>query len=161
MRILVTLMLLISMTTAYADEDAPSVSVKRLTLDAATTVAQAAVAACREKGVQICVTVLDRNGIEQVVLRDTLAPQITLPISKGKAKAAVMFSVSTAQLADRANTPIGRVPGLVMSTGGLLIEAAGSVYGAVGVSGAPSGKTDEECAQAGIDAILEDLEMSM
>ncbi|MGB5405433.1 MAG: heme-binding protein, partial [Thiogranum sp.] len=30
---------------------------------------------------------------------------------------------------------------------------------AVGVSGAPSGKTDEECAQAGIDEVIDDLEM--
>lgn len=116
--------------------------------------------ACREQGVQIGVTVVDRNGIEQVVMRDSLAPPVTLYISKGKALAAINFSVSTAQLADRANTPIGRVPGLVMSTGGLLIEAGGTIYGGVGVSGAPSGKTDEACAQAGIDAVLEDLEMA-
>jgi uncharacterized protein GlcG (DUF336 family) len=145
---------------ALAEEDL-SVSVKRLTLDAATKVAQGAIAACREKGIQIGVTVVDRNGIPQVTLRDTLAPQITLPISEGKAKASANFMAATKALADRANTPIGRAPGLVMSTGGLTIEAAGSFYGAVGVSGAPSGETDEECAQAGIETILDDLEMAM
>jgi uncharacterized protein GlcG (DUF336 family) len=31
----------------------------------------------------------------------------------------------------------------------------------VGVSGAPSGETDEECAQAGLDAVMDDLEMAM
>ena len=30
----------------------------------------------------------------------------------------------------------------------------------VGVSGAPAGETDEECAQAGVDAVMEDLEMA-
>lgn len=144
-----------------AAQDGLSVSVKRLTLDTATTIAQATVAACREKGIQVGVTVVDRNGIVQVALRDTVAPPITLPISKGKAVAAVNFGVSTEQLADRANGPIGRTPGLVMARGGLPIEAAGSNYGAVGVSGAPSGKTDEECAQAGIDAVIDDLEMAL
>ena len=153
--------LLLVPLTSMADDEALTVSVKRLTLETATRIAQAAVQSCREQGVQIGVTVVDRNGIEQVVLRDTLAPQVTLPISKGKAVAAVNFGVSTEDLADRANTPIGRVPGLVMSTGGLLIDAGGIMYGGVGVSGAPSGKTDEACAKAGVDAVLEDLEMAM
>jgi uncharacterized protein GlcG (DUF336 family) len=31
----------------------------------------------------------------------------------------------------------------------------------VGVSGAPAGETDEECALAGIETIQEDLDMAM
>ena len=57
-----------------------------------------------EKGIQIGVTVVDRDGIAQAVLRDTIAPTITVPISQGKAYAAVMFNVATSELADRANT---------------------------------------------------------
>jgi len=144
-----------------AEEDPMTIQVKRLSMDTAVTIAQATVAACREKGIQIGVTVVDRDGIPQAVLRDTIAPTITLPISKGKAYAAVMFNVSTADLSDRASTPIGRVPGLVMSAGGLPIQVGGALLGGVGVSGAPSGETDAECAQAGIDAVLTDLEMSM
>ncbi len=139
--------------------ESPAIAVKRLSLESATTVAQGAIKACRDKGIQIGVTVVDRNGIVQVALRDTLAPTITLPISKGKAAAAANFSVATSELKSRANSPIGRVPGLVMSTGGIPIQAGGSLYGAVGVSGAPSGETDAECAQAGINAIIDDLEM--
>jgi uncharacterized protein GlcG (DUF336 family) len=138
-----------------------SIQVKRLSLDSALKVAQASVKACREKGIQIGVTVVDRNGIVQVVLRDSLAPPFTLDVSKGKARAAVFMGVSTEQLAARADSPIGRVPGVVMSTGGLVIEAGGTLYGAVGVSGAPSGETDAACAQVGIEEILEDLEMSL
>jgi len=142
-------------------EDAMVVQVKRLSLDMAVQVAQGALEACREKGIQVGVTVVDRNGIEQAVLRDTLAPTITLPISKGKAVAAANFGVSTAELKDRADTPIGRVPGLVMSAGGIPIQVGGAPLGAVGVSGAPSGETDAECAQAGIDAVMEELELGM
>ena len=48
-----------------------------------------------------------------------------------------------------------------MSQGGLVIQAAGVTFGAIGVSGAPSGATDEECAQAGVDAVQDDLEMAL
>lgn len=146
--------------TAFA-EDPMIIQVKRMSMDTANAIAQATVAACREKGIQIGVTVVDRDGIPQAVLRDTIAPTITLPISKGKAYAAVMFNVPTSDLSDRASSPIGRVPGLVMSAGGLPIQVGGALLGGVGVSGAPSGETDQECAQAGVDAVQTDLEMSM
>lgn len=158
MKLLLIAALLLTPFTVSAEEDLV-VNVKRLSLDTAMKIAQGAIEGCRAEGVQAGVTVVDRNGIEQVVLRDSLAPQITVPISKGKALAAVNFGVSTAQLSERANTPIGRVPGLVMATGGLVIQAAGSTLGAVGVSGAPSGEIDEQCAKAGIDKVLMDLEM--
>jgi uncharacterized protein GlcG (DUF336 family) len=40
----------------------------------------------------------------------------------------------------------------------VLIEAGGSLLGAVGVSGAPGGDADESCAKAGIEAIKDKLE---
>ena len=146
---------------AVADDENMMIQVQRLSLETAQTIAQETIAACREKGIQVGVTVVDRNGIPQVAMRDTIAPPITLPISKGKAYAAVMFNVSTAELSERANTPIGRVPGVVMSTGGLPIQVGGALLGGVGVSGAPSGTVDEECAQAGVEAVQTDLEMSL
>jgi uncharacterized protein GlcG (DUF336 family) len=96
-----------------------------------------------------------------VQLRDTIAAPITVPISKMKAFTAVNFNAATSALGNRADTPIGRVDGLVMSAGGVPIQAGGSLLGAVGVSGAPSGETDEECAQAGVDKVSDDLEMAM
>ncbi|MCP3852073.1 MAG: heme-binding protein [Gammaproteobacteria bacterium] len=145
---------------AFADEGLMN-STKSLSLSSATKIAQAAIVECTKKGIQIGVTVVDRQGIVQVTLRDTIAAQITIPISKGKAYTAVNFNAATSALGDRANGPIGRTPGIIMSAGGLPIQVGGSLVGGVGVSGAPSGKTDEECAQAGIDAIIDDLEMSM
>jgi uncharacterized protein GlcG (DUF336 family) len=144
----------------FADEAAPSVSLKRLSLETATRVAQGTIEACRKQGIQIGVTVVDRDGTVQVALRDTIAAPITLPISQQKAYTAVNFNVATSQLGERADTPIGRIDGLVMSPGGLPIQAGGQLLGGVGVSGAPSGKTDEACAQAGIDQVIDDLEMA-
>lgn len=147
---------------SVAEEEAsPTVSLKRLSLQTATAVAQGAIEACRKEGIQIGVTVVDRNGIVQVTLRDTIAAQITVPISRQKAFTAVNFNAATSALTDRADSPIGRIDGLVMSAGGLPIQAGGQLLGGVGVSGAPSGETDERCAQAGIDRVLDDLEMGM
>jgi uncharacterized protein GlcG (DUF336 family) len=47
------------------------------------------------------------------------------------------------------------LPGIVVLGGGVIIQASGSMVGAVGVSGAPDGKSDEKCALEGIEAIQE------
>lgn len=161
-RVLMTAAMLgmLAATPAMA-EDAMVTQVKRMSMDTALTIAKAAITACREQGIQVGVTVVDRDGIPQAALRDTIAPTITLPISEGKAYAAVMFNVATSELGSRANTPIGRVPGVVMAAGGLPIQVGGALIGGIGVSGAPSGETDQACAQTAVDAVQTDLELSM
>lgn len=151
------------MVTAPAVADGPMVvPLQRLSMDAAVKVAQGAVEACREKGIQIAATVVDREGTVQVTMRDTIAAPITVPISTMKALTAVNFNAATSAMTDRANTPIGRVEGLVMSAGGVPILVGGSsLVAGIGVSGAPSGETDEECALAGIATIQDDLDMAM
>jgi uncharacterized protein GlcG (DUF336 family) len=37
--------------------------------------------------------------------------------------------------------------------GGVLLEGGGSIFGAIGVSGAPGGEADDACARAGVKAI--------
>ena len=49
------------------------------------------------------------------------------------------------------------IDGALMLGGGVPVDAAGSLVGAVGVSGAPSGEIDDACARAGIDAVAADL----
>ena len=145
----------------FADEDEYlTVSIERLTGDAALKVAQAAVLECRKQGYQITATVVDKNGIVQAVVRDTLAPPVSIGISRDKAYTAVNFSADTSTLTARQNTPVGSIDGVLMSAGGVNINVGGTIYGAVGVSGAPSGETDEACAKAGVAAIAEDLEMA-
>ena len=51
------------------------------------------------------------------------------------------------------------LPKVIAIGGGLPIAAAGSLVGAVGVSGAPGGEADEACAKAGIDAVKDDLDL--
>ena len=45
-----------------------------------------------------------------------------------------------------------------MAGGGVQVEAAGSIVGGIGVSGAPGGELDDACARAGIESITEKLE---
>ncbi len=138
-----------------------SLKVVRLSLSTASTLAQAAIKACRKLGVQVAVTVVDRNGIVQVTLRDTLAAPLTLKISRQKAYTAANFSVNTSQLSRQAKSPLAQVGGLMMSPGGVVIKVGGNLLGAIGVSGAPSGITDEKCAQAGIKTLVSSLEMDL
>lgn len=136
------------------------VQVNRVTADVATTIAKASMDACREMGIPVSVTVVDRNGIPQVQMRDTMAPPVSWGISQKKAYTAVMFNVKGSDLESRANSPLQTMgEGLAFMAGSVPIKAGGKLYGAIGVSGAPDGMDDEKCAAAGLDAVLMDLEM--
>lgn len=145
---------------SYA-EQSMAVNIKRLSMESALKIAQAAIQACRKEGVQVAVTVVDRGGNAQVVLRDVLAMDLTLTISQQKAYTAMSFNAATSSLEGRFKTlgSIAKIEGIVFSAGGVPIQAGGTIYGGVGVSGAPSGKTDEKCAAAGVKAVAADLEM--
>ncbi|MEW5894041.1 MAG: heme-binding protein [Pseudomonadota bacterium] len=136
------------------------VKIPRLTVEASEKLARAAIDACRKQNIQIAVTVVDRSGDAMVVLRDTLAPPVTLEVSRQKAYTAVNFNAATSTMTNRFTQPfsVGKIDGLVFSAGGVPIEAAGNIVGAVGISGAPTGEQDEACAQAGIGAIQFELE---
>ncbi|WP_455209836.1 GlcG/HbpS family heme-binding protein [Kaarinaea lacus] len=138
------------------------VDIKRMSLDTALKLAQATIQACRKEGVQVAVTVVDRGGHPQVVLRDVLAQDLTLEISRQKAYTAMSFNMATSAMAGRFKDPfsVGKVHGVITAAGGVPINAGGNIIGGVGVSGAPSGETDEKCAKAGVAAVSDDLEMA-
>jgi len=154
--------LVISSSNLMADEKPVFHNIKRLSLDSALTMAKAAIDQCRKEGVQIAVTVLDRGGHPQAVLRDVFASDITLTISRQKAYTAMMFGSPTVDLIGRfpGAYAMPKIDGVMMQQGGLPILAGGTSFGGIGVSGAPDSAVDEKCAQAGLDAILDDLEMA-
>ena len=147
-------------TSTYAAEPLV-VNIKRLSLDTALRIAKAAIAQCRKEGVQVAVSVVDRGGHVQAMLRDTLAMDITVPISKQKAHTAMAFNSPLSQLEGRFKGAyqVPKLDGLLVSAGGIPINIGGNILGGIGVSGAPSGLTDEKCAKAGLDAVRTDLEM--
>ena len=146
--------------TANAEEEA-LFSTQSLTPETAITAAMAALKKCRGEGFQVAVAVVDRMGILQALLRDRYAGAHTPDTAKGKAWTAASFRSNTTNMMDltqsgQPQSGVRHVPGALMIGGGLLIEAAGSLVGAIGVSGAPGGEFDDMCAAAGIEAI-EDL----
>jgi uncharacterized protein GlcG (DUF336 family) len=139
-------------------------TVKVLTPETALKAAQAAVAKCRAGGYQVTVAVVDRMGVVQVLLRDRFAGPHTADMASAKAYTAVSFRTNTTELAEatqpgRPQSGIRNRPGVAAVGGGMMIEAGGSLLGAIGVSGAPGGREDDACAQAGIAAIREDVEL--
>lgn len=157
---LLSFLLGVSLVTSALAEDM-TVDIKRLKLETALKIAQAAIAQCRKEGVQIAVTVIDRGGHEQVVLRDVLAMDITVPISKRKAHTAMAFNSPTSGLEGRfkGSYSVPKLDSLLVSAGGIPINIGGNIMGGIGVSGAPSGEIDEKCASAGLKAVQADLEM--
>jgi len=139
-------------------------SVRVLTPETALKAAQAALKKCRDGGFQVTVAVVDRMGITQVLLRDRFAGPHTTDMATAKAWSAASFRTNTSELAaatqpGQPQSGIRHRPGVAAVGGGMMIEASGSLLGAIGVSGAPGGREDDLCAAAGIAAIREDIEL--
>ena len=138
-------------------------TVKQLTPETALVAAQAAMTKCRDNGHQVAVAVVDRSGITQVLLRDRFAGPPTVETATRKAWTAASFRTSTTDL-DKEAQPgkpaagLRQLPNVAILGGGLVIEAGGSTFGGIGVSGAPGQAADDVCAKAGIAAIAESLE---
>lgn len=161
---LAALTLAASAQVAHAAEAPPLFNVQQLTPETALVAAQAALAHCRKAGHQVTVAVVDRSGLVQALLRDRFAGAHTLDIAPRKAWTAASFRMPTAALA--AETQAGRpMSGIRQSAqvmaigGGQVIEAAGAVVGAIGVSGAPGGEADDACALAGVRAVADAIEL--
>jgi uncharacterized protein GlcG (DUF336 family) len=131
---------------------------QNLTPEAALIVAQAAMKNCQDSGYQVSVVILDRGGNIQVLLRDRLAGFKTPDIAILKAKTALSFKSSTSTLTNSLTENkhiegVRDVPGILFLAGGITINAAGSIIGSIGVSGAPDSKFDERCAIIGLKPI--------
>ena len=156
--------LLLGLAVGGAHASDATFSVKLLTPETALKAAQAALKSCRDRGFQVTVAVVDRMGVVQVLLRDRFAGPHTADMATAKAYTAASFRTNTSELAEATQpgkpaSGIRNRPGVAALGGGLMIEAGGSLLGAIGVSGAPGGREDDACAAAGIAAIREDIEL--
>jgi uncharacterized protein GlcG (DUF336 family) len=138
--------------------------VPTVTLEAALVAAQAALKECQRRGATVAVSVVDRSGVPLVTLRDALAGMHTPETAQRKAWTAVSFKTPTTELVgstayNTSSAGVRHLPQVAMIGGGLLLQSAGSLVGAIAVSGAPSGDLDDACAKAGIGAIVEALEL--
>jgi uncharacterized protein GlcG (DUF336 family) len=159
-RLAIVAMLLLALPAQAQDA---LITYKSLSPEVALELARATLAACRERGYQVAVAVVDRFGVTQVVLRDRFAGAHTVQTATGKAWTAVSFRTSTSEIAAISQPGMMQfglraLPGVVAIGGGLTVEAGGSLVGGVGVSGAPGGDADEACAKTGIEAVRDKLE---
>lgn len=153
---------LLILPAALLAQPSASYTVRLMTPETALKAAQAALAACRAQNLQVAVAVVDRAGLLQVLLRDRFAGPHTVDMALNKAWTAVSFRTATTELG--AQTQPGRpmsgirdLPRVIAAGGGMPVEAGGSLWGAVGVSGGPNGEADDRCAKAGIDAVADEL----
>jgi uncharacterized protein GlcG (DUF336 family) len=154
-RLLLAALAALPIASARAEDFA---SFRVMAPELALELARAALQDCRQRGFQVAVAVVDRFGVTQVVLRDTLAGVHTPETAAAKARAAASFRTATQELArvteaGQPNSGIRNIPGFIFLGGGVPVEAAGSIVGGVGVSGAPGGGEDDACARAGIAAV--------
>jgi uncharacterized protein GlcG (DUF336 family) len=144
------------------DDGAPLVGLRTLSHQQALVAVRAATEACAQAGYHVATAVVGRDGRLLALLRMPLSGPHTIDVARRKAYTALTYQSPTMTLSDRPH--LAHTPGILLIGGGVPIRAAGAVVGAIGVSGAPgqerAGDTDERCAQAGISAILEDLEFA-
>lgn len=152
----ITLAVLVSAPLIADDSEIDNTTLfSQLNLAAALEAAQTSIAECRKDSQKVSATVVDRNGLTQVILRDTHASAISSELSRKKAYTAANFSKNTTQLSDLSDTAVGRSHGVLMSAGGVLITVDNVIYGAVGVSGSSTGAKDDLCAKAGAQVIID------
>jgi len=162
-RILLFALPMLAMAVLPARAQDALVTFKFLSPDLALELAQATLADCRKRGFQVAVAVVDRFGVPQVMLRDRFAGPHTPRTAIGKAWTAVSFRTNTTELVGvtQPGSPqagVRSLPRAVVLGGGVMVEAGGSLVGAVGVSGAPGGDADDACAKAGIAAVRDKLD---
>jgi len=133
---------------------------KNLSLAMAQSIANGALEKCQSMGYKVSVVVLDRAGLQIVLLHGDGAGLHTVEGADRKAYTARTYRAPSANFAKRVASDPGYAQAVHYSRvlalgGGLPIKAGDEVVGAVGVSGSP-GK-DDVCAQAGIDTVAGEL----
>jgi uncharacterized protein GlcG (DUF336 family) len=131
------------------------VAQKTLSLGLARTMADAALAACKAKGFNTSVVVVDRAGQTIVALRDENASAQTMEMARRKAYTARMFRLSTLEFQKRTDDPKYRaqrdVADILALGGGVPITIGNDAIGGIASSGS-SQEQDDACANAGLAA---------
>ncbi|MGI9334623.1 MAG: GlcG/HbpS family heme-binding protein [Gammaproteobacteria bacterium] len=136
-----------------------------LGLDIAKQMADACEAKAKQEGWNLNIAVVDDGANLMFFQRmpNAFLGSIDIAINKAKTSARLPFPTrGIANIVYGEDGKGGAVPGLahvddVMAfPGGLPIKAGDVLVGAIGISGA-TGDQDEECAQAGLDAVAEML----
>jgi len=126
------------------------------------------VAICAKNGYKVVAVVVDLDGVRQAVLRGDGAPIHSMDNAYYKAYTIASVGLSrkeesTKQIADRmakaapTTVPQTPLPNVTYAQGAIAIMAGGNTIGGLGVSGAPGGNFDEECARGALAKIKDRL----
>ena len=126
------------------------------------------VANCAQKNYKVVAVVVDLDGVRQALLRGDGAPIHSMDNAYYKAYSSASITLgrkegSTKEVADRmaksaaTTVPQTQLPNVTYGQGGLAIMSGGNIIGGLGVSGAPGGQFDEECARAALGKIQDKL----
>jgi glc operon protein GlcG len=130
-----------------------------ISLDTAKKMAQACVDKATAEGWKMNIAILDDGANLKHFMRMDGAFLGSVEIARLKANTSASFPFSTKQVGEiTQKVPgIAFVPGIVTFEGGIPIKTAGGEHiGAIGVSGGTA-EQDGVCAQAGLDAVKDDL----
>lgn len=133
---------------------------KNMSLDLASQIAAATVAACSASGYNVTVAVVDRAASLRALQRADNAGPHTVGAAQGKAYTSASARTTTTAMLENVQKNPGAatlvdIPGFLVLGGGVPVKVGNEVIGAVGVGGAPGGHLDEQCANAGITKVAE------
>jgi uncharacterized protein GlcG (DUF336 family) len=140
------------------------VTTQKLSAALANELVGESVAQCAQKGHPVVAVVVDLDGVRQALLRGNGAPIHSMDNAYYKAYTVASLSLArkeetTKAIADRlakaapTTVPQTPLPNVTFAQGGVAIMAGGATIGGIGVSGAPGGNIDEECARAALAKI--------
>ena len=140
------------------------VTTQKLSAGLANELVGESVRECVQRGYKVVAVVVDLDGVRQALLRGDGAPVHSLDNAFYKAYTLASMGParkeeSTKQIADRlakappSTVPVFPLPNITYAQGAIAIVANGETIGALGVSGAPGGQFDEECARAAMAKI--------
>jgi uncharacterized protein GlcG (DUF336 family) len=140
------------------------ITVQKLSAQLANELVGESVAQCARNGYKVVAVVVDLDGVRQAVLRGDGAPIHSMDNAYYKAYTIASLGLSrkeesTKAIADRMakNPPSGvpqtPLPNITYAQGAIAIMAGGNTIAGLGVSGAPGGNFDEDCARAALAKI--------
>ena len=140
------------------------VTTQKLSAALANELVGESVADCAKKGYKVVAVVVDLDGVRQAFLRGDGAPIHSVDNAYYKAYSIASLGSarkeeSTKQMADRmakaapSTVPQTQLPNVTFAQGGIAVMHDGATIGGFGVSGAPGGNFDEECARGAMAKI--------
>ena len=144
------------------------ITTQRLSAALANELVGESVAQCAKNGYQVVAVVVDLEGVRQAMLRGDGAPIHSVDNAYYKAYTVASLGLArkeetTKAIQDRmakappTTVPQTPLPNVTYAQGAVAIMAGGQTIGGLGVSGAPGGQFDEECARGALDKIKDKM----